>query len=167
MSGSEIPEDVFDLHRIHRLLRLMEKHDVQEIELRRGGARVRIRRGTPAVPGPVPLPAGLAGSPAPPPVPQTVAPPPAVSPPAPPEKEAVYIRSPMVGTFYAAPNPDAEPYVQPGDIVGPDSIVCMVEAMKVFNEIPAEVSGKIVAVLVENGAPVEYAQPLFKVEPIP
>jgi len=164
MSGSEVPEDVFDLRRIDRLLRLMEKHEVQEIELRRGTARVRIRRGGQAAaselevrPAPGPSPAAS---------PPAAAPthPPASTPPA--ETEYMYIRSPMVGTFYAAPNPEAEPYVQPGDIVGPDSIVCIVEAMKVFNEIPAEVSGKIAAVLVENGAPVEYGQPLFKVEPI-
>ncbi|HPP53997.1 MAG TPA: acetyl-CoA carboxylase biotin carboxyl carrier protein [Thermoguttaceae bacterium] len=165
MSGSETPEDVFDLRRIDRLLRLMEKHDVQEIELRRGAARVRIRRGgqtaAPAVevrPVVAPTPAAPA-SPA--------APAPSAAPTTPPaETSYLYVRSPMVGTFYAAPNPEAEPYVQPGDIVGPDTIVCIVEAMKVFNEIPAEVSGKIAAVLVENGAPVEYGQPLFKVEPI-
>lgn len=165
MSGSETPEDVFDLRRIDRLLRLMEKHDVQEIELRRGEARVRVRRGgLPAastvevrpVVGPTPAASAPMAAPA-----QPTAPVPAAE-----ETSALYIRSPMVGTFYAAPNPEAEPYVQPGDIVGPDAIVCIVEAMKVFNEIPAEVSGKIVAVLVENGAPVEYGQPLFKVEPI-
>ncbi|MGQ9606206.1 MAG: acetyl-CoA carboxylase biotin carboxyl carrier protein, partial [Thermogutta sp.] len=75
------------------------------------------------------------------------------------------IRSPMVGTFYAAPDPDSPPYVKVGDHVGPETVVGIVEAMKVFNELPAEVSGKIVAVLVENGEPVEYGQPLFKVDP--
>ena len=76
----------------------------------------------------------------------------------------VYIKSPMVGTFYARPNPDAEPLVKVGDHVNADTIVCVVEAMKVFNEIPAEVSGKIVAVLVENEEPVEFGKPLFKVD---
>lgn len=165
MSGSEVPEDVFDLRRIHRLLRLMEKHEVQEIELRQGEVRIRIRRG--GVGAPLPAGAGTAAVPAVP-VPALQA----VPAPAGPgeaktsEHEYMYIKSPMVGTFYAAPSPDADPYVQPGDIVGPDTIVCIVEAMKVFNEIPAEVSGRIVAVLVENGAPVEYGQPLFKVEPV-
>ena len=74
------------------------------------------------------------------------------------------IRSPMVGTFYAAADPDSPPYVKVGDHVGPETTVCIVEAMKVFNQIPAEVAGRIIAVLVENGAPVEYGQPLFKVE---
>jgi acetyl-CoA carboxylase biotin carboxyl carrier protein len=70
----------------------------------------------------------------------------------------------MVGTFYHSPNPDSPPFVKVGDQVGPDTIVCIVEAMKVFNEIPAEVSGKITAVLVENAAAVEYGQKLFRVE---
>jgi acetyl-CoA carboxylase biotin carboxyl carrier protein len=70
----------------------------------------------------------------------------------------------MVGTFYAAPDPDAAPYVKAGDHVSHDTTVCIVEAMKVFNEIQAEVAGKIVAVLVENGEPVEFGQPLFKVD---
>jgi acetyl-CoA carboxylase biotin carboxyl carrier protein len=74
------------------------------------------------------------------------------------------ITSPMVGTFYAAPDPDSQPYVQVGDSVGPETTVCIVEAMKVFNEIQAEVSGKVVGVLVENGEPVEFGQPMFKVD---
>ena len=74
------------------------------------------------------------------------------------------IRSPMVGTFYSASDPDTPAYVKVGDHVGPETTVCIVEAMKVFNEIPAETSGKIMAVLVENGAPVEFGQPLFKVD---
>jgi acetyl-CoA carboxylase biotin carboxyl carrier protein len=75
------------------------------------------------------------------------------------------ITSPMVGTFYAAPSPDAPPYVKVGDKVKPDTVVCIVEAMKLFNEIEAEVSGEIVEVLVKNGQLVEYGQPLFLVKP--
>ncbi len=78
----------------------------------------------------------------------------------------IEIKAPMVGTFYRAPSPDAEPYVKEGDIVNPDTVVCIIEAMKLFNEIKAEVKGKIVKVLVENGQPVEYGQPLFLVEPM-
>ena len=74
------------------------------------------------------------------------------------------IKSPMVGTFYSAPEPDAAPFVKVGDHVGPETVVCIVEAMKVFNQIPAEVSGRIVSVLAENGAPVEFGQPLFRVD---
>jgi acetyl-CoA carboxylase biotin carboxyl carrier protein len=70
----------------------------------------------------------------------------------------------MVGTFYAAPDPDSPPYVKAGDSVGPETTVCIVEAMKVFNEIQAEVSGKVAAVLVENGEPVEFGQPMFRVD---
>ncbi len=74
------------------------------------------------------------------------------------------IKSPIVGTFYSASGPDTEPFVKVGDHVGPESTVCIVEAMKVFNEIPAEVSGKVTAILVANGDPVEFGQPLFKVD---
>ncbi len=76
----------------------------------------------------------------------------------------MFIKSPMVGTFYSAPDPDSPSYIKVGDPVGPETVVCIVEAMKVFNQIPAEVSGKIVGVLAENGEPVEYGQPLFKVD---
>jgi acetyl-CoA carboxylase biotin carboxyl carrier protein len=74
------------------------------------------------------------------------------------------IKSPMVGTFYSAADPDSPPFIKVGDHVGPETTVCIVEAMKVFNQIPAEVSGRILAVLAENGAPVEFGQPLFKVD---
>ena len=94
------------------------------------------------------------------PVPSTVAPASAASA----EEHFVLVKSPMVGTFYAAPDPDSPPDVKVGDHVGPDTTVCIVEAMKVFNEIPAEVAGKVVAVLVENGEPVEFGHPLFKVD---
>jgi acetyl-CoA carboxylase biotin carboxyl carrier protein len=77
----------------------------------------------------------------------------------------VEITSPMVGTFYTASGPDAAPFVKVGDRIGPEKTVCIVEAMKVFNEIPAGVSGQVVAILVENGAPVEFGQPLIKVDP--
>ena len=74
------------------------------------------------------------------------------------------IKSPMVGTFYSAPNPESDPYVKTGDSVQKESIVCIVEAMKLFNEIEAEVSGEIIEVLAENGELVEYGQPLFRVK---
>ena len=74
------------------------------------------------------------------------------------------VRSPIVGTFYRAPAPDADPYVQVGDIVSPGSVLCIVEAMKLMNEIESDISGKIVKILVENGKPVEYNQPLFLIQ---
>ena len=70
----------------------------------------------------------------------------------------------MVGTFYVSPNPDSRAFVKVGDHVGPDTIVCIIEAMKVFNEIPAEMSGRVAALLVENGAAVDFGQPLFKID---
>ncbi|NBC11507.1 MAG: acetyl-CoA carboxylase biotin carboxyl carrier protein, partial [Planctomycetes bacterium] len=75
------------------------------------------------------------------------------------------IDSPMVGTFYASPSPDADAFVAVGSKVKPDTVVCIVEAMKVFNEIKAEAAGEIVEILVENGAAVEYGQPLFRIKP--
>ena len=80
------------------------------------------------------------------------------------EGQFAFVKSPMVGTFYTTPSPDAAAFVKVGDHIGPETTVCIVEAMKVFNEIPAEISGKIVAVLVEHGEPVEFGQPLFKVD---
>lgn len=76
------------------------------------------------------------------------------------------IKSPIVGTFYRAPSPDADPYVQIGDVIGQGSVLCIVEAMKLMNEIESDVSGKVVKILVENGTPVEYNQPLFLIEQI-
>ena len=75
------------------------------------------------------------------------------------------IRSPIVGTFYRAPAPDADAYVQVGDIVSPGTVLCIVEAMKLMNEIESDVSGKVIKILVENGKPVEYNQPLFLIQP--
>ncbi|MBP5191020.1 MAG: acetyl-CoA carboxylase biotin carboxyl carrier protein [Opitutales bacterium] len=79
-------------------------------------------------------------------------------------KDIFVIKAPMIGSFYASSSPESEPYVQEGSVVRPDSVVCILEAMKVMNEIRAECSGKIIEVLVKNGAPVEYGQPLFTVQ---
>ena len=153
-------QEIFDIRKIRRLVELMKEHDLSEIDLQQGELVVRLRR-TVAEPSP----------------PVVSAPPMAAAPvaasaaaPAPSETaEAksdsnILLKSPMVGTFYAAPDPDSPPYAKVGDHIGPETTVCIVEAMKVFNQIPAEVSGRIIAVLVENGAPVEFGQPLFKVD---
>ncbi|NIP85529.1 MAG: acetyl-CoA carboxylase biotin carboxyl carrier protein [Planctomycetales bacterium] len=173
--GDSSSVDVFDLKKIRRLVELMKEHDLNEMDLEQGEQRIRLRRGVtgevvahPLPAAPLPSPAQPAPPPGPPAQPTpapTPAPAPAAAKPAAEESQAVFIRSPMVGTFYTAPSPEAAAYVKVGDHVGPDTTICIVEAMKVFNEIPAEVSGKIVAVLVENGDPVEYGQPLFKVDP--
>jgi acetyl-CoA carboxylase biotin carboxyl carrier protein len=152
--------DIFDIKKVRRLVELMKEHDLAEIDLRQGEQRIRLRRGAePIVVGggsvayqPPAQAAVSSGGPSP----ATITPAE--------DADLQVIKSPMVGTFYTAANPESPPFVKVGDHVGPDSIVCIIEAMKVFNEIPAEVSGQIAAVLVENGAPVEFNQPLFKVQ---
>ena len=161
--GSSGPGDVFDVRKVRRLVELMNEHDLAEIDLRQGELRIRLRRD-----GETPLVAVPAPAPAAPQIVAAAAPPPAAAetPPAAPVAGdgGKVIKSPMVGTFYAAANPESAAFVSVGDQVGPDTTVCIIEAMKVFNEIPAECSGKIAAVLVETGAPVEFGQPLFRVE---
>jgi len=165
MSGSPPNQDVFDLRRIRRLVELMNEHELNEIDLRQGEMRVRIRRGGELGSGGPPLRQPFAApAPAPAPVPSPPPPAPRETEVRVEEEHVVSVKSPMVGTFYSASDPDSPSYVQVGDHVGPETIVCIVEAMKVFNQIPAEVSGKVIAVLVENGEPVEYGQPMFKVD---
>ncbi len=163
MNGSAAAsQDIFDVRKIRRLIELMKEHDLTEIDLQQGEVRIQLRRAGSGMPPIVSAPAVVQQIPvAGPPAPESVAPA-AVEPKG---GATSVIKSPMVGTFYMAPDPDSPPYVKVGDHVGPETTVCIVEAMKVFNQIPAELSGRIVAVLVENGAPVEFGQPLFKVDP--
>ena len=162
MTGIPPNQDIFDVRKIRRLVELMQEHDLSEIDLRQGETRVKLRRGEEVVVAGQPVrpvaPAAVAAAPDPARAAATAAEAP------PKEDNFVLIKSPMVGTFYAAPDPDSPPYVKVGDHVGPETTICIVEAMKVFNQIPAEISGRIVAVLVENGQPVEFGQPLFKVD---
>lgn len=163
MANTPSSQDIFDVRKIRRLVELMNEHGLSEMDIRQGDMRIQLRRGgEPTVSGPAPQPAAAPASAA---APAEASRPAAPPPVAAAEEHFVYIKSPMVGTFYAAPDPDSPPYVKVGDSVGPDSVVCIVEAMKVFNEIQAEASGKIVAVLVENGEPVEFGQSLFKIDP--
>jgi acetyl-CoA carboxylase biotin carboxyl carrier protein len=163
MTGTPSRDDPFDVRKIRRLVELMKEYDLSKIDLQQGDTRVQIRRGgEPIVTVPVGRPAVAVHEP--PPVEAARKAPAAAAEPKADDEHIVLIRSPMVGTLYAAPDPDSPPYIKVGDPVGPETVVCIVEAMKVFNQIPAEVSGKIVAVLVENGEPVEYGQPLFKVD---
>jgi acetyl-CoA carboxylase biotin carboxyl carrier protein len=159
MSGPTSNQDIFDVRKIRRLVELMKEHDLSEIDLREGETRIQIRRGSdPVVTVASAQPAAAQ---------QAVARPvaEAAAPPEPAEdKNIALVKSPMVGTFYSAPDPDSPSFVKVGDHVGPETTVCIVEAMKVFNQIPAEVAGKIVAVLVQNGESVEFGQPLFKVD---
>ena len=166
MAGSSPNQDIFDVRRIRRLAELMNEHGLVELDVHQGETRIRIRRDVESVVGGNAVRTTPAAPPlAPPEPPKAAAPLAAVT--AIQEEHIKLIKSPMVGTVYLAPAPDLPPYVKVGDAVGMESTVCVVEAMKVFNEIPAEVSGKIVAVLVDNGDPVEYGQPLFKVDTRP
>jgi acetyl-CoA carboxylase biotin carboxyl carrier protein len=164
-SGSS-PDDVFDVRRVRRLVELMQEFELAEIDLRQAEQRIRLRKDQ----DPVIVQGGYApapmAAPAPAAAPQAAAPAaPTAAAPAPAAADSGhYIVSPMVGTFYVSSSPDSPPLVKIGDQIGPDTVVCIVEAMKVFNELPAECSGKIAAVLVENGAAVEYGQKLFRVE---
>ena len=158
-------QDIFDVRKIRRLVELMKEHDLTEIDIQQGEVRIQLRRaGTAAGPGVILPGPGIRGE-AFPPAPAGLSRPAAESlPESPSENHLAIIKSPMVGTFYAAPDPDSPAYVKVGDHVGPETTVCIVEAMKVFNQIPAEISGKILTVLVQNGESVEYGQPLFKVD---
>lgn len=152
-------QDVFDVERIRELIELMKEHDLSEIDLKQQEQEIRLKRGGeqpmmvnyPSAPvGPAPVAAGAAGAAS-----ET----PAEDP------NAVFINSPMVGTFYTKPKPEADVFVKVGDIVEPDTVVCIVEAMKTFNELPAGVSGKIAAILVKDQDPVDVNKPLFKIVP--
>lgn len=155
--------DVFDVRKVRRFIELMNEHDLSEIDLRQADQRIRLRRGPEmvtvagAAPAAAPMPAASSK-----PAGDTVAAAPAA---AGDDANALFIRSPMVGTFYISASPESAPFVKVGDQVGPETTVCIVEAMKVFNEIPAECSGKIAAVLATSGQSVEYGQPLFRVTP--
>ena len=169
-SDTRPDDDVFDIDRIRRLVELMEEHDLHEIDLRQSEQRIRLCRGTemsyvPPVAMPsAPAPAPSQSTPLTP-GPETASPAraPAVVP-EPVDEDIVIVKSPMVGTFYARANPDADPYVKIGDTVEPETTICIIEAMKVFNEIPAETRGKIVAVLLDDEEPVDHGRPLFKVD---
>jgi acetyl-CoA carboxylase biotin carboxyl carrier protein len=176
---------------IRRLVKLVEESDIDELEVRRWWEFLRITKrarvhpgearrasvseGSPApaapapvAPAPVPTPVAPAQAGPPPREVETPAPalvPAATRPGSGADDGLVAIRSPMVGTFYGAPNPTAQPYVDAGSRVAVRQVVCIVEAMKLMNEIESDVSGTVERILVENGKPVEYNQPLFLVRP--
>lgn len=156
-----------DLAYLKKLVRIVENSTVDEIEIKEEGLHVRVsKKGTHPVahvPLNSPPPSTVVSAP-----PQIKTEVPAAVPPAPVQTESKYVevRSPIVGTFYRAPAPDADPYVEVGQIVQPKQVLCIVEAMKLMNEIESEVSGRIVKILVENAQPVEYNQVLFLIEPV-
>jgi acetyl-CoA carboxylase biotin carboxyl carrier protein len=154
-----------DIKDIKAIIDLMKKNSITEFELERQDSKIRLKRGlnggssaiqsddyVPAIPMPMQPTVAAPASPI------------AAAPPAAATGE-VDIKSPMIGTFYRAPSPEAGNYVEVGAEVNSETVVCIIEAMKVMNEIKAEVKGVITQILVENGKPVEFGQPLFKVRP--
>ncbi|MDD3587054.1 MAG: acetyl-CoA carboxylase biotin carboxyl carrier protein [Thermoguttaceae bacterium] len=157
--SNEKQENVFEVEKIKQLIELMKENEVTEIDIRQGESRIQLRREKAIeVATPVAAPASI--------VPAAVPAPVAVEAPAAPKDEAFMktINSPMVGTFYASSNPDSPAFVKIGDAVDAEKTVCIIEAMKVFNEIQAEMSGKVVAILVQNGESVDFGKPLFKID---
>jgi acetyl-CoA carboxylase biotin carboxyl carrier protein len=160
---------------LKELIEFLIEKDIAEFELERGDVKVRIKRGSePVVSASAPDARFFTVHAAPPqapelgaaPVPGTVAAPPAASEKAPAPEEGLHIvRSPIVGTFYEAPTPGSPPFVKPGDTVEAGQILCIVEAMKLMNEIESDVAGEVVKLLVANNAPIEYGQELFAIRP--
>src|SRR5579863_2666784 len=151
---------------LKELIEFLIEKDISEFELERGDVKVRIKRGTPEAASPPeriiavqPAAPMLQGS-----APPTTPAPPAAEP-APPPENLHMVRSPIVGTYYESPSPGSPPFVKPGDMVEAGQVICIVEAMKLMNEIEADASGEIVKVLVANGAPIEYGQELFAIRP--
>ncbi len=164
---SEIRSPASLADEVEALARILGTYDLSEIEIDRSSERIRLRRER-AVHAPPAAASEPALRPAPPAaaaVASTAAagqPEPA---PAPAGHPAVYITSPFVGTFYRQPSPDAPPFVEVGSRIRKGQVLCIIEAMKLMNEIEAEVDGAIVSVLAENGQPVEYGEPLFQIRP--
>jgi len=170
--GSEISVPGIDLGQLERLLSFMSEHGLEEFEYAHGDLRIRLKK---AVAAPnlslgralppaseLSAPATAARAEAPRTEAAAVAANFAVQPPpAAPADDLHVIKSPIVGTFYAAPNPESAPFVKVGDAVQSGQTVCIIEAMKLMNEIEADVSGEVARIMVENGPPVEYGEPLF------
>ncbi len=158
-SASSGSNDVFDIRRVRRLVELMQDNELAELDIQQGDMRIQLKRNASLVHPPTeqvaaPTASPMVSQPAAPSSPQA-----AVAD----AEDVQLIKSPMVGTFYAASTPDSPPFAKVGDAVTPEKTVCLIEAMKVYNEIQAECSGQILAILVQNGASVEYGTPLFKV----
>jgi acetyl-CoA carboxylase biotin carboxyl carrier protein len=154
-----------DIRKVKKLIELLDESGIAEIEITEGEDAVRISRyptGMAAAPAPIPMPIAAA--------PQAPAAAPAAGAPAAdpaaavPEEEGYLVRAPMVGTFYSASSPGAAPYVQVGDRVSEGDTLCIIEAMKMMNQIEADVSGVVKSIRVQNGEPVEYGQTLFVID---
>ena len=159
---------------LKELVEFLIEKDITEFELERGDVKVRIKRGTPQAPSaseriiavaapPAVVSATVAASPGSFPAPEAPAPP--AAPAAPPPEPLHMVKSPIVGTYYESPSPGSPPFVKPGDSVEVGQVLCIVEAMKLMNEIEADVAGEIVQCLLKNGQPIEYNQELFAIRP--
>ncbi|WP_018466243.1 acetyl-CoA carboxylase biotin carboxyl carrier protein [Calidithermus timidus] len=163
------------------ILQALVENEVSELSLETPDYKLTVKRGgtapavtyvtpasapAPVIPAPVPTPVPIPPSPAPEPAPANPAPAPTPEPkPEEPAVRGVEVKAPIVGTFYRAPSPDAEPFVKEGDVVKKGQVLCIIEAMKLMNEIESDVSGIVRKILVSNGEPVEYGQALFIIEP--
>lgn len=156
-----------NLKEIRELIRFLKEEEITEFELERADVKVRIKRGAPEAANPpaeriiAVHPAPVTGVPIA--IPGSQPEPPAA--PARSEEALHKVHSPMVGTYYESPSPGSPPFVKPGDVVEEGQVLCIVEAMKIMNEIEADVAGEVVACLVKNGQPIEYGQELFTIRP--
>ena len=166
--GSDKGESPWNLKEICELIDVLVEGEINEFELEKGGVRIRVRRGNSPTEPPAPYVnnsappwASAAPAPLPPPLPDERAPETATE-----SLEDLHIiKSPIVGTYYASPAPSAPPFVKPGDAVQVGQPLCIIEAMKLMNEIESEVAGEVVRIYIENGQPVEYGQSLFAIKP--
>jgi acetyl-CoA carboxylase biotin carboxyl carrier protein len=140
-----------DLDQLRELIRILDESNLTEIEVEHDDDRIRIRR------DPAPAVAQSLAPPGPENAGSTTETPASLD-------DGIYVTSPFVGTFYRAPSPDGEPFVEVGDAIAPGQVLCIVEAMKLMNEIEAEAAGTIVEILIEDGKPVEYGDRLFRIE---
>lgn len=149
-----VDDQKLDFDQIRAVIRLASESDVAELTVESPTLKVTVKK-LPGGPPSVSTPPARAHT----------APPATPAPPVPATDHLVPVIAPMVGTFYRSPNPDAPPFVSEGDVIDPGQTVCIIEAMKLLNEIQADVGGRVVRVLAENATPVEYGQPLFMIDP--
>jgi len=154
-----------DIRKIKKLIELLEESGVAEIEIKEGEESVRIARQSPQGMHTVQMMApNYQAAPAPTPVPALATPPPALKAPTTAAAGEHLVTAPMVGTYYSSPSPGAKQFIEIGDSVEAGQVLCIIEAMKMMNQIESEVSGSVRAILVKNGEPVEFGQPLFIIE---
>lgn len=161
-----------DIKQIQELIKFVSRSGVNEVSLEQENFKITIKTNqnpvyvNAAIPAPAPVAAVQAAAPAAAPTPAAAPAAPAATPASEDTSKYITIKSPMIGTFYRSASPEKPSFVNVGDEIGTGKVVCIIEAMKLFNEIESEVSGRIVKILVDNASPVEYDQPLFLVEPI-